>query len=543
MIPILELSNNEARSFLLEASNYANFELPPYFDFQKLLNKIDKFLNGKDLKTCYSQYEDIGGKKRSFQPARVENANYKFLNNKDGRYSYRPFQLIHPAIYVSLVHIITSEPNWTKIVERFKVLHSNKKIVCCSIPGKSGNEKNNGKKSTILNWWNNVEQKSIEQSLYYEYVIHTDITNCYGNIYTHSIAWAIEGKETAKQNDSIELLGNYIDSKIRDMCYGQTNGIPQGSVLMDLIAELVLGYVDKLLTEKLYHIDDYHIIRYRDDYRVFANSPTVAEEIMKNLTECLSDIGLSLGASKTFPSSDLIRSAIKPDKIFWNSQVNYRRSFQKHLLLINELSHAFPNSGQLYTNMSNFYKRIYRFNSELNDTLALISIVVDIAYRNPRVYPVSAAIISNLIKQLDGVKQIEIVEAVKNKFSRLPNTGHIFVWLQRVLIKIKRDAVFNEPLCELVNDSEVTIWNSDWLQGGLKKILLETKIINEKVIEGLDNIIPIEEITANDYDVQEFNKSIMIGDKVLDSSVDISKLSEEEAMEYVVAGFKSMLNI
>ena len=35
------------------------------------------------------------------------------------------------------------------------------------------------------------------------------------------------------------------------MSYGQTNGIPQGTILMDFIAEMVLGYADYLLTERL----------------------------------------------------------------------------------------------------------------------------------------------------------------------------------------------------------------------------------------------------------------------------------------------------
>ncbi|QDJ13846.1 hypothetical protein CEP45_08415 [Mergibacter septicus] len=63
------------------------------------------------------------------------------------------------------------------------------------------------------------------------------------------------------------------------MSWGQTNGIPQGSVLMDFIAELVLGYCDEILEEKLSErrIDNYFIIRYRDDYRVFTNSKEDAE--------------------------------------------------------------------------------------------------------------------------------------------------------------------------------------------------------------------------------------------------------------------------
>ena len=43
---------------------------------------------------------------------------------------------------------------------------------------------------------------------------------------------------------------------------------------MDLIAEMVLGYADEQLTEKLTEqkIENYKILRYRDDYRIFANS-------------------------------------------------------------------------------------------------------------------------------------------------------------------------------------------------------------------------------------------------------------------------------
>lgn len=35
------------------------------------------------------------------------------------------------------------------------------------------------------------------------------------------------------------------------MQHNQTNGIPQGSVLMDFVAEIVLGYVDLRLSKEL----------------------------------------------------------------------------------------------------------------------------------------------------------------------------------------------------------------------------------------------------------------------------------------------------
>lgn len=64
------------------------------------------------------------------------------------------------------------------------------------------------------------------------------------------------------------------------MQYKQTNGIPQGGVLFDFIAEMVLGYSDLLLYEELQRIGitDYKILRYRDDYRIFSNSKEELEK-------------------------------------------------------------------------------------------------------------------------------------------------------------------------------------------------------------------------------------------------------------------------
>jgi hypothetical protein len=40
-------------------------------------------------------------------PSNYENVNYKLFTNKDGQYAWRLFQLIHPVLYVDLVHKIT----------------------------------------------------------------------------------------------------------------------------------------------------------------------------------------------------------------------------------------------------------------------------------------------------------------------------------------------------------------------------------------------------------------------------------------------------
>ena len=105
---ILELNSNEAKQFFLKKESYSSLELPHYFNFQTIIDKIEKKLGDKDLKTF-----------RSASPREFEFVNHKLITNKDGKYSWRPFQLIHPAIYVSLVNCITEEKNWKFIVNRF----------------------------------------------------------------------------------------------------------------------------------------------------------------------------------------------------------------------------------------------------------------------------------------------------------------------------------------------------------------------------------------------------------------------------------------
>lgn len=286
MKKVTNMTNNEARSFFLKSNSYCNIDLPIYFNFQPLIDNISLKIDSKKISDFYKN-------KRSNPPNKIEDVNYKFLNNKDGKYSWRPFEIIHPVIYISLVQEICKIENWKIIKERFKEFKNNKKIICCSIPGESKSKKYD-KKVTILNWWNEFEQKSIVMSLDYTYMGVTDISNCYSSIYTHSISWAIHTKEVAKKKENrknLKLIGNYIDHMIQEMSFGQTNGIPQGSTLMDFIAEIVLGYADELLYKELEKekIEDYTILRYRDDYKIFTNDTYIYDkffnEIRGNITK------------------------------------------------------------------------------------------------------------------------------------------------------------------------------------------------------------------------------------------------------------------
>ncbi|MBI5194181.1 MAG: hypothetical protein HZA08_12190 [Nitrospirae bacterium] len=123
---IFELSCDEARSFFLKQESYCTIDLPPYFHFSKLLIGISKALEGKALSDLQNQ-----------KPRDLENVNHLILNNKDGRHAWRPLQLIHPVLYVSLVNRITEKDHWELICSRFAEFASNKKIKCLSLPVES----------------------------------------------------------------------------------------------------------------------------------------------------------------------------------------------------------------------------------------------------------------------------------------------------------------------------------------------------------------------------------------------------------------------
>ncbi len=490
---ILELNEVELKVFFLKEENYINFDLPLYFTFQKILKNVDEKINGNKLKT----FQD-------HNPRDFENVNYNLLTNKDGKFAWRPFQIINPAIYVSLVNTISYKKNWKNIKDRFKVFQENKKIECYSLPIISEGKSKTDKESQILTWWKEIEQKSILLAMDYRYILHTDITDCYGSIYTHSVSWSLHTKKEAKKKENRmnqNLLGVVIDRHLQDMNFGQTNGIPQGSILMDFIAEIVLGYVDLLLSEKLKNVGltEYRILRYRDDYRIFTNNSFETEQIAKVLSEVLSDLGFKLNASKTIASDNIIKSSIKEDKRYWIENKRIAKNKQKWLIQLYLLSEKFPNSGTLETQMHEYLKYIEKYvekyKKPIQNINVLISLVTEIAFRNPRVIPTAISILTILIDEIKEKQEKKmLINKIQNKFKQVPNSSLLKVWLQRLYLKIDRTIEYDELICKKVIDNKEKIWNSDWLNGGLKDILDNTSIIQSDIIKNLKAKVSKKEI-------------------------------------------------
>lgn len=501
MKTVLDLTYTKARRYFLESQNYCNMQFPVYIDFTPVLNYVQTTVGTKELKDIL--------KNSKKKPSTYENVNHKILVKKDAQYSYRPIQLINPYLYYLLVRSMTNKSSWKEIKDRFIALHV-PNIEVASIPKVKGDADKSHLSASVSSWWENVEQRSLELALSYRYMFVTDITNCYGSIYTHTVAWALMGKSKAKAKKGNQgLLGNTIDQYLQGMQYGQTNGIPQGSALSDFIAELVLAYADKKLSDKVTKekITDYRIVRYRDDYRIFSNSKEEIERIAFYLQEVLSELNFQLNAKKTYLTEEIISESVKPDKTAYISGVPlYRKSkkkvystmsnLQQEAFFIHQFSKKHPNSGTLIKLLTIFASRLNKIKVSV-DVLVLISVVTDIALSSPKTYKIILAIISNLIIKIkENDEREKVVNAIYNKFQRFPNIGEIQIWMQHITYKSPHPISYTEDLCKIVsNEPGVELWNNDWVDDAFKIDFPQYQICTDWIRNRFTPIIDIDEVS------------------------------------------------
>jgi len=487
---ILQLNGPEACDFFLENKNYFNFDLPEYFNFEPLLKEVSEKLGRYDINYFFAKNVD----NKTIYPKDQYGVNLKVMGNKDGEFAWRPYELINPVLYVSLVHLLTKEENWNQILNRFTTLKS-KQIEVASIPTLRSKKKS-AKAEQIKAWWEKFEQNCTAQGLDYQYVFETDVSDCYSSFYTHSISWALYGKEAAYENRSVSNLGKKIDEHYQMMHHRQTNGIPQGCVLSDFIAEFIFCYADSLLIEKIRGIDgikdsDYKIIRYRDDYRIFTNRTDVGSRILKELTEILAPFGLKLNSQKTKRSDDIILSSIKKDKIdelFVPNIKKERDNFAKWLIQIYATTLKHPNSGKTSRQLSAFHMELLEY-LDSNHCLrhyekaeVMLSVIVNIAIKNPKYYNMAMAVASLLIRAAQPSVRGLLVEKILGRFDNVANTGLLDLWMQRVSYSIDPLHTFNEPLTLVVNEDDYSdnsnVWNIDWLKKSMRDIVRDTKLVD-----------------------------------------------------------------
>jgi retron-type reverse transcriptase len=273
------LDKEEIANWLLNNGYYPEqYVLPPSFTVSDF--KLKKRAYFKDLK----------------DPAR---GNLETISYPKSLLTSRVFGIQHPFNYHDIVFCILDD--WDNILEH--LFDKELKIFSYSFPIPV-NAKETGKLSTlrsgrmIYEWIEMAEKDMVAEAHKFNFIIRSDITNFYNSVYTHSIGWAIHGREVAFVDKELKLTGNKIDKLVQYANDGRTNGIPVGSALSDLIAEIVLTSIDVQVSRKLKGID-FIGSRFKDDYRILCNSEKDAKAILKILSDELISFNLLINENKT----------------------------------------------------------------------------------------------------------------------------------------------------------------------------------------------------------------------------------------------------
>lgn len=257
----------------------------------------------------------------------------------------RTLGIPNPIGYYKLCKIL--EKNWEKIQKHFKNNTSNEKYKVSRIHIR----KIRGNKALFemnYNNWRIDGTPELDLLLGTKYIVHADISNCFPSVYTHSLPWALVGKQIAKTNRNKDWY-NDIDKACRGIKNGETHGILIGPHASNVLSEIILVVIDYKLSEK------WNYFRHIDDYTCYVKTQEDAKAFVKDLHEELRKYDLSLNHKKTsfeelpisleedwvsklsiFPITSYNKKITSRDvNIFLDFSVNLMKKNNKNLAVLN----------------------------------------------------------------------------------------------------------------------------------------------------------------------------------------------------------------
>jgi hypothetical protein len=453
----LALSKNTLSSWLLNFGYYPeNYVLPPCFS----VNSFN--LNSKP----YFKIE-----KNKYSPPIDQPINISFPKSL---LTVRTYGIINPKIYHDLTFIIVN--NWESINE---ILFSEKqKIYTYSFPipvvkNKLNNLSELRSGRLIYEFLEMAENDLISEAYKYKYIIKSDISNFYPSIYSHSLAWAIHGKEEIRKGvnrHDYTFIGNCIDKLVQNANDGCTNGLAIGSALSDLISELLLSAIDIKSSQNLKDQNiDFLAVRFKDDYRILCKTKEDADTILRVLQQNLLESNLVLNEKKTF-IHDL------PEGLYreWTSEYKkisikqkgrfLFKTFEETLLAVLEIDKDIPGTGVIDRFLSDITTKEgkLRILFTKKQKAKFISLLLLLKTRRPKVFPKILALLEQLyITTRDDELQLLIDQIIMNMLEGKQTPDNEYedeyetIWLlyfsKKVLLKKDLLPKFKNEFIESVN--------------------------------------------------------------------------------------------
>lgn len=133
-----------------------------------------------------------------------------------------------------------------------------------------------------------------------EFLLQIDISKCFDSIYSHSICWAVRGKEFSKRNIRARAFEATFDSLMHNANWSETNGILVGPEFSRIFAEIILQEIDCRVEGALAELNlKVTVRRYIDDYMIFGNVEGDLLKCKRLIEEFAGEFNLHLNETKT----------------------------------------------------------------------------------------------------------------------------------------------------------------------------------------------------------------------------------------------------
>lgn len=247
---------------------------------------------------------------RSFTPTDGYSGSTTFFDGATFRGTLRTFGVINPINYFLLSNFIAI--NWEEISKVFilsRCSGSRPKFPTISASGRAIEAASLATKRK--------NQQHLASS--FPIIIGLDINRFYGSIYTHSIPWAVLGKEEAKRRFRAGRLSGHwsdkLDRFVRNSNQRQTVGIAIGPDTSRIISEIILSRIDADLCAKGSGINSSQVYHNIDDYQIggfdIGETEKYQSQFVRNIAKFelrLNDFKITLDHGLNFAPSNFQRN-------------------------------------------------------------------------------------------------------------------------------------------------------------------------------------------------------------------------------------------
>jgi hypothetical protein len=309
----------------------------------------------------------------------------------------------------------------------------------------------------------------------YKFLITTDVKNFYPSVYTHSIPWAIHGKTRIRKKgnrNNYKFFCNRVDKLFQSADDGCTNGIPMGPGVSDLIAEVVLSAVDRIVSARVKA--EVVIARFKDDYRILAKTEEDAKGVVKALQIALKEFNLELSNDKT-------ELHVLPDGLFrtWASayqsakprpkaRYGFKR-FKEVCLSVVRIDRENLGSGVIDRFLADLVtpKQKLRLRLDSRRLPQVISLLLLLANLRTKAFPKVLAIIEAALKSPFGIQHADdiaehLFEFLSQLCKRESENRYLIAWVcyflraNRLERKLNGKCKFTDPIVRAVYTSRFT---------------------------------------------------------------------------------------